>query len=62
MINSISSQLDVMREKKKQLAKDLVLGVFFPKCRKKHPLRECPLDKVEVCGLFDLEHETKYCP
>ena len=62
MMSSISIQLDVMRAKQKQVAKDLVLGVFFPKCRKKHPLKECPLDKVEVCGLCELEHDTKYCP
>ena len=62
MINSISSQLNVMREKQKEVAEDMVLGVFFPKCRKKHPLRECPLDKVEVCGLCELENDTKDCP
>ena len=44
------------------MAKDPVLGVFFPKCRKKHPRRECPLDKVEVCGLCGLEHEIKDSP
>ena len=26
----------------------LTLCVFCPRCRKKHPLKECPLDKVEV--------------
>ena len=44
------------------MVKDLVLGVLFPKCIKKHLSRECPLDKVEVCGLCDLEHDTKYFP
>ena len=62
MMNSIYSQLDVMREIHKQVAEDLVLGVFFPKCKKKHPPKECPLDKAEVCGMCELEHDTKYCP
>ena len=62
MMSSISSQMDVMREKKKQVAEDLVLGMFFPKCRKKHHLKECPLDKEEVCGLCKLEHDFKDCP
>ena len=62
MMSSISSQLYVMREKQKQVAEDMVLGLFFPKCRNKHPLREFPLDKVEVCGLCDLDHNTKDCP
>ena len=49
----ISSQLDVMRENKKQAVEDMVLGVFFPKCRKKHLLREF---------LHDNDHDTKYFP
>ena len=62
MMSSISSQLDVMRETKKQAVEDMVLGVFFPKCRKRHPLREFLLDKVEVCRLCNLDHDTKYFP
>ena len=62
MMSSISSQLDVMREEQKQVVEDLVLGVFCPKCRKKHLLKECPLDKEEVCCLCELKHDTKYCP
>ena len=62
MMSYISSQQDFMREKHKQVVGDLVLGVFFPKCRKKHPLKEFPLDKVEVCGLCEFEHDTKDCP
>ena len=59
MMSYISSQLDVLREKLRQAKQDLALGVFCPKCIKKHPLRECPLDKVEVCVLCDLDHDTK---
>ena len=62
MMSSISSEIDVLREKQKQLVEDLTLGVFFPKCRKKHPLKECPLDKVEVCQLCELNSDTKECP
>ena len=62
MMSSISSKLDVMRAKQKHVAEDIVLGVFFPKCRKKHLPRECPLDKVEVCGLCELEHNIKDFP
>ena len=42
-------EIDVPREKQKQAVEDLTLGVFYPKCRKNHPLKECLLDKVEVC-------------
>ena len=62
MMSSISSEIDVLREKQKQEVEDLTLGVFCPRCRKNHPLKECPLDKVEVCQLCELNHDTKECP
>ena len=61
-MSSISSEIDVLREKHKQAVEDITLGVFFPKYRKKHPLKECPLNKVEVCQLCELNHDTKECP
>ena len=62
MMSSISSEIDVPRAKQKQAVEDLTLGVFFPKCRKNHPLKECPLGKVEVCQLCELNHDTKEFP
>ena len=62
MISSISSEIDVLKEKQKQAVEDLTLGVFCPRCRKNHPLREFPLDKVEVFQLCELDHDMKECP
>ena len=62
MMSSISSKIDVLRAKQKQVVEDLTLCVFYPKFRKKHPLKECPLDKVEVCQLCELNHDTKEIP
>ena len=62
MMSSISSEIDVLKEKQKQEVEDLTLGVFCPRCRKNHLLKECPLDKVEVCQLCELNHDTKECP
>jgi len=59
MMISISSEIDVLREKQKQVVEDLTLDIFFPKCRKNHPLKEYPLDKVEVCQLCKLNHDIK---
>ena len=42
-------KIDVLRAKQKQVIEDLTLGVFCPRCRKNHPMKECLLDKVEVC-------------
>ena len=62
MMSSISSEIDVLREKQKQALEYLTLCVFYPRCRKKHPVKECPLDKVEVWRLYELNHDTKECP
>ena len=62
MMSSISSEIDVLREKQKQAVEDLTLGIFYPKFRKNHPLKECPLNKVEVCQLCELNHDTKEFP
>ena len=51
-----------MKVKQKQVVEDLTLGVFYPQCRKNHPLRESPLDKVEVCQMCELNHDMKECP
>ena len=61
-MSSISLEIDVLRVKQKKVVEDLTLGVFCPRCRKKHPLKECLLNKVEVCQLCALNHDTKECP
>ena len=37
---------------------------FVKKFRKKHALRECPLDSksVETCDICEENHDTKECP
>ena len=54
--------MDFLGDKKRQVVEDLALGVFCPRYKKKHPLREFPLDKVEVCHICELDHDTKECP
>lgn len=36
--------------------------VFYPTCRKKHPQRECLLNSVEECAIYELKHATSSCP
>lgn len=47
----IGNMLDKFKTKKKTKAD--ALAIFCPKCRKKHALRECPLDEkiVESCTI-----------
>ena len=58
MLSSFASQIDTLQVKKKQDEAEAALAVFCPKCRDKHPLRECPLDKIPICTLCEKDHET----
>jgi undecaprenyl pyrophosphate synthase len=62
MINSFASQIDTLQVKQKQAESDQALSIFCLKCRKKHPLRECPLNNVQVCLICELDHATDQCP
>jgi hypothetical protein len=61
IMNTFGSQIDTLKDKKKQEEQDQVLSIFCPKCRKKHALRDCPLDKIQVCGLCTDNHATDDC-
>jgi hypothetical protein len=38
------------------------MSIFFPRCRRKHSSRECPLDNISFCGFCTKDHSTKKCP
>ena len=62
MLSSFASQIDTLQVKKKQAEVEAALAIFCSKCREKHPLRECPLDKVPICTICEKDHETQQCP
>ena len=62
MMSSISSQLDILKAMNIHVMEYFSLDIFCVKCRQKYRLRECPLQEVEVCGLCELDHNTKDCP
>jgi hypothetical protein len=62
ILSSLGSQLDTLKIKQKQEVENVALSVYCPKCRKKHPLREFPLDNIEVCGICADNHATEKCP
>jgi len=62
MLSSFASQIDALQVRKKQAEAEAALAIFCSKCREKHPLRECPLDKVPICTICEKDHETQQCP
>jgi hypothetical protein len=62
ILHTISSQLDTMQIKRKQEEENVVLVIFCHRCRRKHPEKECPLNVIELCGIFTEKHPTNECP
>ena len=57
-MSTLGTQVEVLKTKKIQEQQDQALSIFCPKCRKKHPLKECPLNNVHICGLCTENHNT----
>jgi hypothetical protein len=51
-----------MKIKNKKEEETLPLAIFCPRCRKKHPRHGCPLDNIEICVIYEQDHDTKDCP
>jgi len=64
IFGSLSEQIDTLKVQNKQNDANTALSIFYQKFRKKHALRECPLDlkSVEICVICAKNHETKECP
>jgi hypothetical protein len=62
ILGTISSQLDTLKIKKKQEEENTTLTIFCAQCRKRHPLRECPLNNVKFCAICVDNHDTKVSP
>lgn len=62
IVSSLSSQLDTMELKKKWEETELALSIFYSKCGKTHPLRECPLNQIEAYGICEERNSTSQCP
>ena len=56
ILGTISSQLDTLNIKLKLEGE--ALSIFCAKCRKKHPIKDCPLNNVKVCMIYAENHET----
>jgi hypothetical protein len=60
ILGILSSQIDSTNIKKK--FEDEALTIFCSRCKKRHPLKICPLNVVSLCGLCVEDHETDNFP
>jgi len=62
ILETLKTQLDIMQAKQKKVEAEQNLAIFYPRCRKKHNPKECPVDAVQVCAICTKDHSTKNCP
>eukprot|EP00253_Pinus_taeda_P028979 PITA_28979 len=62
ILGTLTTQLDVLQAKQKQMEAEQNLATFCPRCRKKHSHKECPLDTVQICAISTRDHSTESCP
>ena len=62
LLSTISSHLDTLKARRIQEEENAVMSIFCPRCRKKHPMRECPLNNISICVICTENHTTESCP
>eukprot|EP00253_Pinus_taeda_P033127 PITA_33127 len=62
ILGTLTTQLDVLQAKQKQMEAEQNLAIFYPRCRKKHSHKECPLDTIQTCAICTRDHSTESCP
>ena len=55
-------QFNIMQAKQKKAKVEKNLVIFFPRCRKKHNHKECPLDVIKFCAICTKDHPTEGFP
>jgi hypothetical protein len=64
LLSTLGTQIDTLKENKRQEEQDQLMAVFCPECRMKHALRECPLknfQNVQVCAFCTKNHDISHC-
>ena len=62
MMHTFAWKMDTMQVKRNQEEAERALAIFFPKCTRKHPRNECPLNVIEVFLVCEENHATDKCP
>lgn len=64
IMNIVNKQLDSLTFQQKLMREQESLCIFCPKCRDKHPPKECPLNLKEnnKCAICAEDHTKEKCP
>jgi len=61
MLQTLSLQLDIMNIERKQEEAEMALAIFCPRCTRRNPMNECPLNCIEICLVCEENHSTDKC-
>eukprot|EP00253_Pinus_taeda_P033242 PITA_33242 len=61
LFSTLGTQIDTLKAKKRQEEEDQMMAIFCPKCRKKHALKDCPLENIQVCAFCTENHDIFHC-
>lgn len=62
LLSTLRSQIDTLQVKKKKEEQEPILSIFCSKCRNNHPLRDCLLDSIQLCGFCLETHSVEHYP
>ena len=55
-------QMDTLHIERKQDEAERALAIIFPRCTRRNPWNEYPLNSIEVCSVCEENHSTDKCP
>lgn len=62
ILDTFTMQMDTIHIKRKREEAERALATFYPRCTKRHPKNECPLDVIEICSVCEENHSTSKFP
>lgn len=61
LLSTLGTQIDTLKAKKRQEDEDQIMAIFCPKFQKKHALKYCPLENIQVCAFCTENHDIFNC-
>lgn len=61
MLQTLAPQMETMHTKIKQEEAERALAIFCPRCTRRHPMNEIPLNLIEIFSICEENHSTDKC-